>query len=78
MGKIIGVLFVLLLLMCLCIYNWWELREKSKRMFEDEKKRINPFNSYAAWGLYALIILLGILGVAGYEIYKLMLKIYTM
>lgn len=76
MGKLIGALFVMLLLMCLCIYNWWELREKSKRLFGDEKKKVNPFNSYIAWGIYAIITLFAILGVSGYQIYKMINLIY--
>jgi len=78
MGKLIGGLFVMLLFMCFCIYNWWDLREKSKRMFEEERKKINPFNTHTAWGIYALVILLALLGIAGYQIYKLMDAIYNM
>ncbi len=78
MGKFILMLFVLLMLMCLCIYNWWDRREKSKRMFDEEKKKINPLNTYTAWGLYALAIFLVLLGIAGYEIYRLMLYIQSM
>lgn len=78
MGKFILILFVLLMLMCLCIYNWWDRKEKSKRMFDEEKKKINPFNTHTAWGLYALAIFFTLLGIAGYEIYKLMNYIYTM
>ncbi|MDF2987371.1 MAG: hypothetical protein K0R50_2881 [Eubacterium sp.] len=78
MGFTIFLLFVMVLLMCFCIYNWWERREKSKRMFDDEKKKINIFNTHTAWGFYSLIILLGILGYMGYQIYKLMNYIYNM
>ena len=77
MGKLILILFVLLLLMCFCIYNWWERREKSKWLFVEEKKKINPLNTHTAWGIYAFAALLAILGIAAYEIYQLMLKIYT-
>ncbi len=77
MGKIVFALFVLVLLLCFCIYNWWELRERSKRMFEEEKKRINTFNTHTAWGLYALLIFLIILSFTAYEIYKLMTYIQS-
>lgn len=46
-------------------------------MFEEEKKKINPLNTYTAWGIYAFAALLAIFGIAAYEIYKLMEKIYT-
>ncbi|MHB8063818.1 MAG: hypothetical protein ACYDG2_14490, partial [Ruminiclostridium sp.] len=38
MGTIILVIFILVLLLCFCIYNSWERHEKNKRMFEHEKK----------------------------------------
>lgn len=77
MGKIILGLFVAVLLLCFCVYNWWERREKYKRMFDEEKQKLNPFNSPTAWGLYTLGIFLLILGFAGYKIYELMLNIYN-
>ena len=76
MGKIILELFVALLLLCFCLYNWWDPREKYKRMFDEEKKKINPFNSHTAWGLYAVAIFLIILGVTAYKIFDLMSYIY--
>jgi uncharacterized Tic20 family protein len=78
MGNLILILFVLVMLLCFCIYSWWDRREKSKRMFDDEKKRINAFNSHTAWGIYSLLIFLAILGIAGYQVYKLMDYIYNM
>lgn len=75
MGKVVLGLFAAVLLLCFCVYNWWERREKYKRMFDEEKHKINPFNSHTAWGLYAVGIFLLILGFAGYAIYDLMLNI---
>ena len=60
------------MLLCFCIYNCWDLREKNKRMFEHEKKKISTFNSYKAWAVYAIVVFLVIITMAGYYIYGLM------
>lgn len=78
MGTLILILFALLVLLCFCIYNCWFLREKSKRMFEKEKRNISPFNTYIAWAIYSVVVFLTIVFVAGYEIYKLMDQITKM
>ncbi|PYG84998.1 hypothetical protein LY28_03356 [Ruminiclostridium sufflavum DSM 19573] len=72
MGKIIIIMLVLVILLCFCIYNSWFQREKNKRMFEHEKKKVSPFNSYIAWAVYSVIIAAAIFSVVGYEIYVLM------
>ena len=75
MGTIILIIFVLVLLLCFCIYNCWFLRERNKRMFEHEKKKIFVLNTYIAWAIYSLIVFLAIIIITGYEIYILMGKI---
>jgi ABC-type Fe3+ transport system permease subunit len=72
MGKLILIVLVLVILLCFCIYNSWFQREKSKRMFEHEKKNISPFNSYKAWAIYSAVIAVSIFLIIGYEIYVLM------
>ena len=72
MGTLIFILFILVMLLCFCIYNCWDLREKNKRMFEHEKKKISTFNSYKAWAVYAIVVFLVIITIAGYYIYGLM------
>ena len=76
MEKIILIIFILVLLLCFCIYNCWFQREKSKRMFEHEKKNLSIFNNYIAWAVYSLVVFLVILTITGYEIYILMNNIY--
>lgn len=72
MGKIILIMLVLIFLLCFSIYNSWFQKEKMKRMFDHEIKKISPFNSYKAWAIYAVVIALAIFSVMGYEIYVLM------
>ena len=72
MGKLVLVMLVLVVLLCFCIYNSWFQREKSKSMFEHEKKKISPFNSYKAWAIYSIVIVLVIFLIIGYQIYALM------
>jgi len=78
MGTLILILFVLVILLCFCIYNCWFQHEKSKRMFENEKKNVSAFNTYIAWAIYSTVIFLAIVFIAGYEIYKLMDQITKM
>jgi hypothetical protein len=78
MGKLILILFALLLLLCFCIYNCWFQHEKSKRMFENEKKNISVFNTSAAWAIYSVVIFLAIVLIAGYEIYNLVIQVKKM
>jgi hypothetical protein len=47
-------------------------------MFEHEKKKISPFNSYIAWAIYSVVIAVSIFLVIGYEIYVLMYAIKNM
>lgn len=72
MGRLILIMLVHVVLLCFCIYNSWFQREKSKSMFEHEKKKISPFNSYKAWILYSIIVAISIFLIIGYQIYALM------
>ena len=78
MGAIILVLFILLLLMCFCIYNWWFLREKNKRIPNIQKGKLSVLNNHITWGIGSLVILLVILSILGYELYNLMVTIVKM
>ncbi len=78
MGKLIIIILVLVFLLCFCIYNSWFQREKSKSMFEHEKKSISPFNSYIAWAIYSVVIGISIFLIIGYQIYILMEAIKNM
>jgi cellulose synthase/poly-beta-1,6-N-acetylglucosamine synthase-like glycosyltransferase len=78
MGTTILIVFVLVLALCFCIYNSWEKREKSKRMFKHEKKNISVFNTYIAWAIYSIIIFLSLATIMGYGIYVLMDNISKM
>lgn len=78
MGTIILIIFILVLLLCFCIYNSWFQREKNKRMFEHEKKNVSIFNNYIAWVIYSIIIFLMIISIIGYQIYVLMDNISKM
>jgi fatty acid desaturase len=78
MGTILLILFVLLLLMCFCIYNWWFLKEKNKRIPMAQRGNQPFLNSHTAWGAAALILLLAILGIMGIELYQLVVNIMNM
>ena len=72
------VLFLsLLFIMCFSIYNWWFQREKYKRLLDQEKEGLNPFNSPMAWGTYSIISLIIILGIITYIIFDLIKKIMS-
>jgi len=70
------IVFILVLLLCFCIYNSWFQREKDKRMFEHEKKNVSIFNNYVAWAVYSIVIFLSLITIIGYQIYVLMNNIY--
>lgn len=78
MGIQIFLLLLSLFGMCFCIYNWWFQSEKYKRYSNEEKKKLNPFNSPAAWGIYTTVFILHILITSGYYIYKLVSGIMEM
>ena len=61
---------VLLFAMCFSIYNYWFQKEKYKRLFEHEIKKLNRFNSPGAWLLYSILMFLSLLGVLCYVILK--------
>lgn len=75
MGTKILVLFILLLLMCFCIYNWWFLREKNRRIPNAQKGKLPVMNNHIAWGIGSLALLLIILSLLGYELYNLIVNI---
>lgn len=78
MGKIILIIFILVLALCFCIYNSWFLHEKYKRMLDHEKKKVFIFNSYIAWIIYSLLIFSALIIIIGYEISVLINSIYNM
>lgn len=78
MGTKVLIVFILVLLLCFCIYNSWDRREKEKRMFKNEKKNVSVFNSYIAWAVYAILIFLTLISIMGYNIYILINGIYKM
>jgi hypothetical protein len=78
MGTKILVLFVLLLLMCLCLYNWWFLKEKNKRIPNVQKVKLSVMNNHITWGIGSLVILLIILSFLGYGLYNLIVNIIKM
>jgi heme/copper-type cytochrome/quinol oxidase subunit 2 len=75
MGTIILVLFILLLLMCFCIYNWWFLREKNKHIPNIQKGKLSVLNNPVTWGISSLTLLLIMLSILGYELYNLIVNI---
>jgi len=78
MGTIILIIFILVLLLCFCIYNSWFQHEKSKRLLKHEKNKIFIFNNYKAWAIYSIVIFLALITITGYEIYILIQNIYKM
>lgn len=78
MGTMILILFALLLLMCFCIYNWWFLKEKNKRIPSVQRTQVSILNNHVFWGIGALAILLIILGITAYELYILIVNIMKM
>lgn len=78
MGKIILIIFILVISLCFCIYNSWFQHEKNKRMFEHEKKNVSIFNNYIAWAVYSLLVFLAIIIIISYEIYRLFIAISNM
>lgn len=68
MSRFLIILLVLLFIMCFSIYNWWFQREKCKRLMDNEKKGLSPFNSPFAWGIYSVVSLLAILGIVTYTL----------
>lgn len=78
MGTKVLIVFILVLLLCFCIYNSWDRREKEKRTFKNEKKNVSVFNNHIAWAVYSILIFLTIIAIMGYNIYVLMNQIYKM
>jgi len=78
MGTMILIIFILVLVLCFCVYNSWFQREKNKRMFDHEKKNVSTLNNYIAWAVYSIVVFLAIITIIGYELYVLMNNIYKM
>lgn len=77
MGFKLLVLFVLLLLLCFSVYNWWFLNSRKGKLPLGKKKR-SLFGSPAFWGVISLCILLIILGLMASAIYSLMVSVMQM
>lgn len=75
MGIKILLLFILLLLMCFCLYNWWFLREKNKRIPNVQKAKLPIMSNHVTWGIGTLVLLGIILSLLGYELYNLIVNI---
>lgn len=75
MGTILILVMLMIVGMCFCIYNWWYQREKYKRLMDDEKKKLSPFNSPFAWACYSVVFLLIILVIVSYYVQRLMISI---
>lgn len=71
------VVFILVMVFGLCfsLFNYLFLRDKYKRMTDEEIKSKSFLNSPTAWLLYTIIFFLGIVAIITYYILKLMQEI---
>ncbi|MCX8130207.1 MAG: hypothetical protein N3I35_08925 [Clostridia bacterium] len=74
----LGLLLILVIGLCFCIYNHWFQKEKYKRLMDEEIMKQNKFSSPTAWLFYTLIFLAGIFIFFGYYVYDLFIEIFKL
>ncbi len=77
MGVKLLVLFVLIILLCFSIYNWWFLKSRhGKKPLGKKKKTV--FDSHVFWGAASVTMLLVILGITASALYSLIVSVMRM
>jgi len=77
MGVKIFVLFLLLLLLCFSVYNWWFLKSRHGKQPLGKKKK-SVFDSHVFWGAMSVSVLLIILGITTSALYSLIVSVIRM
>lgn len=78
MGTKILILFVLLLFLCFCVYNWWFLKENNRRIPKSQRSKVPLLRNHTLWGVASLASLFAILGIMGVALYDLIVNIMKM
>jgi len=78
MGIKLLILFIFVLSLCFCIYNWWFLRERNRRRSRETQRKQRLLDRHTFWGTAALLLLFSLLAFLAYEIAILYLNVMNM